>query len=104
VNAGFRLAGTVTQYVPGTGESFEDLQYVLHSRRKPTAPPTERSSEGRVVGWIQTPPRCPESSTSAIEPAGGLQTHSAGAVFESRQDCAMLPAGPVLGRASGPLP
>lgn len=29
VNAGFTLAGTVTQFVPGTGETFEDLRYVL---------------------------------------------------------------------------
>lgn len=29
VNAGFILAGTVTQFVPGTGETFEDLRYVL---------------------------------------------------------------------------
>lgn len=29
VNAGFVLAGTVSQFVPGTGETFEDLRYVL---------------------------------------------------------------------------
>ena len=29
VNAGFILAGTVTQFVPGTGETFEELRYVL---------------------------------------------------------------------------
>jgi RimJ/RimL family protein N-acetyltransferase len=29
VNAGFVVAGTVTQFVPGTGETFEDLRYVL---------------------------------------------------------------------------
>ncbi|MGC2296733.1 MAG: GNAT family N-acetyltransferase [Candidatus Dormiibacterota bacterium] len=29
VSAGFRLAGTVTQFVPGTGETFEDLRYVF---------------------------------------------------------------------------
>jgi len=29
VNAGFARAGTVTQFVPGTGETFEDLRYVL---------------------------------------------------------------------------
>ena len=29
VNAGFVLAGTVTQVVPGTGEAFEDLRYVF---------------------------------------------------------------------------
>jgi RimJ/RimL family protein N-acetyltransferase len=28
-NAGFAVAGTVTQFVPGTGETFEDLRYVL---------------------------------------------------------------------------
>jgi RimJ/RimL family protein N-acetyltransferase len=28
-NAGFVPAGTVTQFVPGTGETFEDLRYVL---------------------------------------------------------------------------
>ncbi len=28
-NAGFVVAGTVTQFVPGTGETFEDLRYVL---------------------------------------------------------------------------
>ena len=28
-NAGFSVAGTVTQFVPGTGETFEDLRYVL---------------------------------------------------------------------------
>lgn len=28
-NAGFVLAGTVTQFVPGTGETFEDLRYIL---------------------------------------------------------------------------
>ncbi len=29
VNAGFTVAGTVTQFVPGTGETFEDLRYTL---------------------------------------------------------------------------
>lgn len=29
VNAGFVVAGTVTQFVPGIGETFEDLRYVL---------------------------------------------------------------------------
>jgi RimJ/RimL family protein N-acetyltransferase len=29
VNAGFVVAGTVAQFVPGTGETFEDLRYVL---------------------------------------------------------------------------
>ncbi len=29
-NAGFAQAGTVTQLVPGTGQTFEDLRYVLH--------------------------------------------------------------------------
>lgn len=28
-NAGFAVAGTATQFVPGTGETFEDLRYVL---------------------------------------------------------------------------
>jgi RimJ/RimL family protein N-acetyltransferase len=28
-NAGFAVAGTVTQFVPRTGETFEDLRYVL---------------------------------------------------------------------------
>jgi RimJ/RimL family protein N-acetyltransferase len=32
VNAGFVLAGTVTQFVPGTGETFDDLLYVLTTR------------------------------------------------------------------------
>ena len=27
-HAGFAVAGTVTQFVPGTGETFEDLRYV----------------------------------------------------------------------------
>jgi RimJ/RimL family protein N-acetyltransferase len=29
MNAGFAMAGTVTQFVPGTGETFEDLRYSL---------------------------------------------------------------------------
>jgi RimJ/RimL family protein N-acetyltransferase len=29
MNAGFVVAGTVRQFVPGTGETFEDLRYVL---------------------------------------------------------------------------
>jgi len=29
VNAGFVVAGTVMQFVPGTGKTFEDLRYVL---------------------------------------------------------------------------
>lgn len=28
-NAGFTMAGTITQFVPGTGETFEDLRYIL---------------------------------------------------------------------------
>lgn len=28
-NAGFREAGTVTQFVPGTGETYEDLRFIL---------------------------------------------------------------------------
>ena len=27
-NAGFAVAGTVTQFVPGIGQTFEDLRYV----------------------------------------------------------------------------
>jgi RimJ/RimL family protein N-acetyltransferase len=38
VNAGFALAGTVTQLVAGLGETFEDLRYVL------TAPSASRDS------------------------------------------------------------
>jgi RimJ/RimL family protein N-acetyltransferase len=34
-NAGFVRAGTITQFVPGTGETFEDLRYVL---AQPAAP------------------------------------------------------------------
>lgn len=28
-NAGFTMAGTITQFVPGTGGTFEDLRYIL---------------------------------------------------------------------------
>jgi hypothetical protein len=28
-NAGFTVAGTVTQFVAGTGETYEDLRYIL---------------------------------------------------------------------------
>jgi RimJ/RimL family protein N-acetyltransferase len=31
-NAGFAVTGTVTQFVPGTGETFEDLRYVLEQQ------------------------------------------------------------------------
>lgn len=31
-NAGFHVAGTVTQYVPGTGQTFEDLRYILQTK------------------------------------------------------------------------
>lgn len=31
-NAGFVLAGTVTQFVPGTGQTFEDLRYILEQQ------------------------------------------------------------------------
>jgi hypothetical protein len=31
-NAGFTRAGTVTRYVPGTGQTFEDLRYVLEQQ------------------------------------------------------------------------
>jgi hypothetical protein len=34
-NAGSSVAGTVTEFVPGTGETFEDLRYVLE--RQPAA-------------------------------------------------------------------
>ena len=33
-NAGFTVAGTVTQYVPGTGETFEGLRYILEQPPK----------------------------------------------------------------------
>jgi len=36
-NAGFVAAGTITQYVPGTGETFEDLRYILGSQTPMTA-------------------------------------------------------------------
>jgi RimJ/RimL family protein N-acetyltransferase len=57
VNAGFAVAGTVTQFVPGTGETFEDLRYVLaappRDRRSPALrhlPPRRRSlASGRRV-------------------------------------------------------
>jgi hypothetical protein len=32
VNAGFAMAGTITQFVPGTGKTFEDLRYILQER------------------------------------------------------------------------
>jgi hypothetical protein len=35
MNAGFAVAGTVTQFVPGTGETFEDLRYTLQQRPQP---------------------------------------------------------------------
>jgi RimJ/RimL family protein N-acetyltransferase len=35
VNAGFVAAGTVTQLVPGTGETFEDLRYIVEERPEP---------------------------------------------------------------------
>jgi RimJ/RimL family protein N-acetyltransferase len=35
VNAGFAVAGTVTQFVPGTGETFEDLRYTLEELDQP---------------------------------------------------------------------
>ena len=35
VNAGFAVAGTVTQFVPGTGKTFEDLRYILEERPEP---------------------------------------------------------------------
>jgi RimJ/RimL family protein N-acetyltransferase len=35
VNAGFTVAGTVIQFVPGTGETFEDLRYVLRQQPQP---------------------------------------------------------------------
>jgi RimJ/RimL family protein N-acetyltransferase len=31
-NAGFVVAATVTQFVPGTGETFEDLRYLLEQQ------------------------------------------------------------------------
>ena len=34
-NAGFAGAGTVSQFVPGTGETFEDLRYVLEQQPAP---------------------------------------------------------------------
>jgi RimJ/RimL family protein N-acetyltransferase len=33
-NAGFAVAGTVTQFVPGTGQTFEDLRYILEQQRE----------------------------------------------------------------------
>jgi hypothetical protein len=35
MNAGFAMAGTVTQFVPGTRETFEDLRYTLEKRPQP---------------------------------------------------------------------
>jgi RimJ/RimL family protein N-acetyltransferase len=40
-NAGFTSAGIVTQFVPGTGETFEDLRYIL-ARLPASQEPTER--------------------------------------------------------------
>ena len=42
-NAGFAVAGTVTQFVPGTGETFEDLRYVLE--QQPAAGPDPHSPQ-----------------------------------------------------------
>jgi RimJ/RimL family protein N-acetyltransferase len=42
VNAGFAVAGTVTQFVPATGETFEDLRYVL-------TPPTGSPDSGSAA-------------------------------------------------------
>jgi RimJ/RimL family protein N-acetyltransferase len=34
-NAGFHQTGTVSQYVPGTGETYEDLRFVLNHSDNP---------------------------------------------------------------------
>src|SRR5215472_11524097 len=34
-DAGFAVAGTITQFVPGTGETFEDLRYILARQPQP---------------------------------------------------------------------
>jgi RimJ/RimL family protein N-acetyltransferase len=34
-NAGFAVAGTVRQFVPGTGQTFEDLRYILERQPEP---------------------------------------------------------------------
>ena len=39
-NAGFAVAETVTQFVPGTGETFEDLRYVLEQQPAAGTGPT----------------------------------------------------------------
>jgi hypothetical protein len=55
VNAGFVVAGTVSQFVPGTGETFEDLRYVLERRgaggedTEPQRPRLTRSSLARAT-------------------------------------------------------
>jgi RimJ/RimL family protein N-acetyltransferase len=36
VKAGFVVVGTATQFVPGTGETFDDLRYVLAQPAAPT--------------------------------------------------------------------
>jgi RimJ/RimL family protein N-acetyltransferase len=51
VNAGFVLAGTVTQVVTGTGETFEDLCYVL------TRPGTGASGAASAAGSMMVAPR-----------------------------------------------
>ena len=34
-DAGFAVAGTITQFVPGIGETFEDLRYILARQPQP---------------------------------------------------------------------
>ena len=37
-NAGFAMAGTITQYVPAPGETFKDLRYILEQQPEPSNP------------------------------------------------------------------
>ena len=61
VNAGFVVAGTVRQFVPGTGETFEDMRYVLERRgagREDTEPQRPRLTRSSLAVQRNNQFRC----------------------------------------------
>jgi hypothetical protein len=60
-NAGFVVAGTVRQFVPGTGETFEDMRYVLERRgacREDTEPQRLRLTRSSLAVQRNNQFRC----------------------------------------------
>ena len=82
VNAGFVVAGTVRQFVPGTGETFEDMRYVLERRgagREDTEPQRPRLTRSSLAVQRNNQFRCTGPAEITLRISGATHWQQTGA-------------------------